>query len=53
MLCPMNVKELIEELQKLPQDKQVSVWDPYHDEQTTEVYVGELGGKVIISEQAW
>jgi len=35
----MNVKELIEKLQKLPEEATIKTWDPYNDVETEEVYV--------------
>lgn len=35
----MNVKELIDKLQQLPEEATIKTWDPYHDVETEEVYI--------------
>lgn len=38
----MTVSELIEILQALPGELQVSIWDPYEDNETPQVHVSQV-----------
>ena len=43
----MNVKELIEKLQKLPLNAEVKTWDCYGDVDTRDVHVSTDGENVV------
>lgn len=45
----MTVRELIEKLSKLNGDLAVTTWDPYSDEETTDVFVNVRDYAVLIT----